>query len=84
MMNYGNRNATSNYTIQDLGRGYIGAVAASVIIALYSRRLMAPTLRRLTGSKHILANSGLNYMAGAIAGATNLILMRSKELQDGI
>ena len=46
-MNYGNRNASSNYTTKDLGRGYAGAVVSSVLIALFSRRLMASTLSKL-------------------------------------
>jgi len=41
-MNYGNRNASSTYTTADLGRGYAGAVAFSVSIALFSRTMLAP------------------------------------------
>eukprot|EP00347_Sterkiella_histriomuscorum_P004262 403361121 len=84
LMNYGNRNASSTYTTYDLAKGYSGAVAASVLIALYSRTMMGPTLKRLSGSKLILANSALNYLAAAFAGAANLALMRSKEMRDGI
>ena len=83
-MNYGNRNASSNYTLKDLGRGYAGAVLSSVLIALYTRRIFAPQLKKLKGSSLIMANSALNYLAGAFAGATNLVLMRFKELQEGI
>jgi hypothetical protein len=83
-MNYGNRNASSSYTISDLGRGYAGAVAVSVLIALYTRTIFAPTLKTLKGSKLIIANAFLNYIAGSLAGASNLVLMRFKETQDGI
>ena len=62
----------------------MGAVATSVIIALYSRRLLAPTLKKLSGSKLIFANSCLNYLAAALAGSANLALMRFKEFQEGI
>jgi hypothetical protein len=31
-----------------------------------------------------MANSALNYFAGALAGAANLTLMRYKELTEGI
>ena len=40
-MNYGNRNASSPYTTKDLARGYAGAVAVSVSIALYTRTIFA-------------------------------------------
>lgn len=40
-MNYGNRNASSEYTTTDLARGYSAAVVTSVGIALVSRSLMA-------------------------------------------
>lgn len=83
-MNYGNRNASSTYTITDLGRGYAGAVFVSVGIALFSRIAFASQLKKLDGSKQIIANAFLNYLAGAFAGASNLILMRFKETQDGI
>lgn len=83
-MNYGNRNASSSYTISDLARGYSGAVLVSVGIALFSRIALAGTLNKLHGSKKVIANSGLNYVAGALAGASNLFLMRFKELQEGI
>ena len=83
-MNYGNRNASSSYTLTDLGRGYVGAVAASVSIALGTRMIFAPTLNRLKGGKYVMANALLNYIAGAAAGGTNLALMRMKELNEGV
>jgi hypothetical protein len=83
-MNYGNRNASSTYTISDLGRGYAGAVLVSVSIALFTRIALAKQLAKLHGSKQIIANAALNYLAGAFAGASNLVLMRFKETQDGI
>ena len=83
-MNYGNRNASSTYTMQDLGKGYLAATATSVLIALYTRRAFASALSRLNGSSLTMANSSLNYIAGAFAGASTLALMRHKELQEGI
>jgi hypothetical protein len=41
-LNYGNRNASSNYTTTDLMRGYGGAVIASVGLAYATRRALAP------------------------------------------
>lgn len=40
-MNYGNRNASSSYTVADLGKGYSGAVAVSMSIALFTRKVFA-------------------------------------------
>ena len=38
----------------------------------------------MSGSKLIVANAFLNYIASAAAGASNLVLMRYKELEQGI
>jgi sideroflexin-5 len=83
-MNYGNRNASSSYTLQDLGKGYGAALTSSVLIALFTRRLFAGSLKNLQGPSLTFANSFLNYFAGAFAGATNLVMMRYKELSEGI
>ena len=83
-MNYGNRNASSTYNLSDLAKGYSAALVSSVVIALYTRRVFASTLSRLQGPSLTFANSILNYVAGAFAGATNLVFMRYKELADGI
>ncbi|TNV86496.1 hypothetical protein FGO68_gene16303 [Halteria grandinella] len=83
-MNYGNRNATSPYTIADMGKGYFAATAVSVLIALYTRKAFASTLKPLSGYSLTFANSSLNYLAGALAGASNLALMRYREMQEGI
>ena len=83
-MNYGNRNASSKYTNADLFRGYAGAVAVSVSIALFTRTIFAKQLRSMKGAKLTVFNAFLNYVAGASAGASNLVLMRYKELEQGI
>ena len=79
-MNYGNRNASSSYTVYDLGKGYAGAVIVSVLISLYTRTIFASRLRSLSGGRLIMANAVLNYFPAAFAGACNLALMRFKEL----
>ncbi|CDW90303.1 sideroflexin 5 [Stylonychia lemnae] len=84
MMNYGNRNASSPYTNEDILKGYAFAVLTSGGIALYSRKLLASKLKALKGARLILANSALGYLAGAFAGVGNVVMMRSKELKDGI
>lgn len=83
-MNYGNRNVSSTLSTQDLAKGYGGAVAVSVSIALFSRIALAKQISALQGPKLILASACLNYFAAAFAGATNLLMIRQKEMQDGI
>ena len=83
-MNYGNRNASSEYSTTDLARGYSAAVVTSVGIALVSRTLMAKQLATFIGPKLILMNAFLNWVAAALAGFANCSLMRQKELFEGI
>ena len=83
-MNYGNRNASSPYKASDLLRGYLGAVAVSCGITVYSKILFAELLKSYGGGKLIIINSILAYIATALAGASNLFLMRFKEMNTGI
>ena len=83
-MNYGNRNASSEYTATDLARGYSAAVVTSVGIALVSRTLMAKQLASLTGSRLVMTNAFLNWIAAALAGFANCAMMRQKEYFEGI
>lgn len=83
-MNYGNRNASSTLSVNDLAKGYCGAVAVSCSVAMVSRTMLANQISALKGPKLIIANAALNYFAAAFAGAANLVMMRQKELKDGI
>ena len=83
-MNYGNRNASSPFSLKDMGVGYCGAVTVSVSIAIWSRVLFAPLLNSLSGSKLVLINAFIGWIACAMAGACNLTLMRWKEMKTGI
>jgi len=83
-VNYGNRSASSEYTSADFGKGYLGAVTASIAIALASRRMIAPRIAALTGTTAIFASAALNYIAVGTAGGINCSLMRSKEMIEGI
>jgi hypothetical protein len=49
-----------------------------------SRVALAKQLSGLKGTKALFANVALNYFAAAFAGASNVSLMRQKELTDGI
>ena len=83
-LNYGNRNASSPYTNKDLLKGYLGATAVSVGIALYARTLLASTLNSFSGGKLVIANAVIGWLSGSLAGAANVALMRSKEFVEGI
>lgn len=83
-MNYGNRNASSEYTKSDLMRGYSAAVVTSCGIGFISRTLMAKQLASLSGPRLIMMNAALNWAAAALAGFANCALMRQKELFEGI
>lgn len=83
-MNYGNRNASSTYSNQDLARGYFGAVFTSVSIAMASRTMLAAQLAKMRGPQLVFANACLNYFAACVPGVCNCSLMRWKELQEGI
>ena len=83
-MNYGNRNASSQYTTKDLGRGYAGAVFVSCGLALITRTMFAKQIGKFTGAKLVVANASLSYICAAPAGAANVTLMRYKEVDQGI
>ena len=54
-LNYGNRNTSITYTASDLGRGYLGAVVASMGIAYGTRTMLAPKIAKLKGGRNLLA-----------------------------
>ena len=62
-MNYGNRNASSTYTVSDLGRGYCGAVVVSMGLAMYTRTVFASQLKKLKGPTAVFANAAINLFA---------------------
>lgn len=83
-LNYGNRNASSNYTTKDLMQGYSAAVGSSVSMALLLRKLFSGVSSRVTGSKLILINAVISAIAGGTAGFLNTFFMRQVEMTNGI
>jgi len=83
--NYSNRNATSPFTNKELAMSYIGAVGASVGVALLGGRLTR-RFQTTTGSraKQVFLNGALAVSAMCIAGFLNLYLIRSAEMKKGI
>jgi len=85
-MNYGNRNASSPYSMKDLAFSYTAAVSTSIAVALGMRSMAKKMLGKgaLSGAKLKLVNTLVAYVAAASAGAINLILIRKTELKTGI
>ena len=83
-MNYGNRNASSTYTLKDLGFGYSMAVISSISVALTLKKLFASQTKGLSSGKTIAANAVISYIAVACAGFLNNYCMRYAELGTGI
>jgi len=40
-MNYFNRNATSNTTLDDIKKGYVAAISSALIVMVSSRRILS-------------------------------------------
>jgi hypothetical protein len=76
VLNYGNRNASSNYTKTDIAKGYFAATSSSILICLGIRRALEPMTKGMKGSKLIVANSVSTFFACTSAGAINALLMR--------
>jgi Sideroflexins len=83
-MNYGNRNATSLYTTEDILKSYAVAVGSSILVALSIRKALSGWTNNLTGSKLIVANSVSSFFACSTAGYLNAHFMRKTELERGI
>ena len=84
LMNYGNRNATSLYTNEDVLKSYLVAVSSSIVVALGIRKILSGYTRHLTGSKFLIANTVSSFCACATAGYLNGFCMRRTELEKGI
>jgi sideroflexin-5 len=83
-MNYGNRNATSLYTTEDILKSYAVAVTSSIGVALAIRKALSGWTHGLHGSKLIVANSVSSFFACSTAGYLNAHFMRKTELEKGI
>ena len=83
-MNYGNRNASTPYTTSELAQSYLAASACSMGIAMVSRTMVADKLKNLKGSRFLMLNAMLNFIAASMAGGLNCALMRWKETKAGV
>jgi len=64
--------------------GYIGAVASSIILAVGLNKAFLPITNWMSGSKKLIMSTLFNWIACSAANASNIILMRNKELNEGI
>lgn len=49
-MNYGNRNATSLYSTEDILKSYAVAVGSSIVVALGLRKMLSPFTKHAKGA----------------------------------
>lgn len=77
MVNYGNRNASSEYTTSDIMKSYTAACTASIGMSLGIRKAFAlSTASGAKGPKLYVLNSISSFMAMSTAGFLNAYLMR--------
>jgi len=76
IMNYGNANAASPYTKEDIGKGYVMAVGASVGIALMIRQVNSGASARATGARLVGLNALTSTVACMTGGFANNWFMR--------
>jgi hypothetical protein len=84
LFNYGNRNASSPYGVNDILKSYTIAATSSIAVALGVRKILSPYSRNAVGSKLILLNSISSFFACSTAGFLNAWFMRRTELTKGI
>ena len=83
-MNYGNRNASSPNTINDLLFGYSMAVSSSIGVSLGLKALSKNFTKNMKGGRLLLVHSVISYFAVATAGFLNSYCMRMGEMRRGI
>lgn len=76
LLNYGNRNASSNYTTQDIMRGYSAACSSSIVVALGIRKALESRTKNMRGGKLVIFNSISAFFACSTAGFLNAYFMR--------
>ena len=83
-VNYANRNASISLDTKGLLTAYSAAVSASVIIGLGMRRILSPISKQVKGPSKLFINFLISLTAVGSAGFLNLLIMRSKEMREGI
>jgi hypothetical protein len=75
-INYYNRNASSNYTNQDICNSYVLACISSIIVGLGIRKALESRTKHMMGAKLVFCNSISATLACAAAGFINAYIMR--------
>ena len=83
-MNYSNRSASSSLDNKGIAMAYSAAVSASIGVGLGMRKLLTPLSKRITGPGNLFVNFLISLAAVGSAGFINLLIMRSKEIKEGI
>lgn len=84
-INYANRNASNPVPQARLIEGYAGAVATSLTIGLAATALTKKVVARGVGGPAVnIIRSTMPFLAVALAGASNVVLMRRNELTTGV
>ncbi|CAN0206776.1 unnamed protein product [Ectocarpus sp. 4 AP-2014] len=85
-LNYANRNASNPAPTARLAEGYAGAVITSVSIGMLSTALTKRAVAEAGdgGASAAIIRSTLPFLATALAGASNVLLMRRNEISTGV
>ena len=83
-LNYGNRNASSEQTNEQLATAYGIAVGSSITAALCLRKILTPLGVGRSPMVASLVNYGTSWGAVALAGFCNFYALRKGELETGI
>ena len=83
-LNYGNRNASSTQTTQELLQAYCIATGTAIGVAGSLRALSSVMLTGKTGGMARLINYFIGYAAVASSSAANVYAMRMGEMKSGI
>jgi sideroflexin-5 len=83
VMNYANRNASSEMPMTEVAKCYVMAVATSCGISVGGKKILG-SLSGLPPNLRFTANVLVPYFALAMAGVANVCMMRKKEVQAGI
>ena len=78
--NYANRNASSEQSIGDIATGFVGATSVALAVALAGRSFMG----KYGASLPPLVARLVPYTAVAASGVAGMVIMRFKELTDGV
>ena len=83
-VNYANRNASSSLSNSGLAFVYLAAVTSSIGVGLGMKRILSPFEKKFSGPRRLFLNFLISYLAVGTAGCLNLMMMRSKEMKEGI